>query len=520
MARRARKQETKSRRGGKTKAKLSLKLKVLIGLGLLSISALLLCIGSYYGVRSYLQKDSFRAKLETLAQNHLQADYARITHNLELGDEQVSLQSIELGRNDVLQALALKGMQLNFKQSALYDRRLHLTLAKLDSIELQLDLNKKNTELPEREEGGSSIFDSFVPLEYQVDQIRCKDASLQIISDDSTYTLSNFALAAEPTTALSLDSWKIALRRGYISTPFQLIKKCRVESANINITPEGYTLDDCRIMLTPGDIQVKASYNKKAGEWTADVKSNKANVKHILNESWKARISGNLFCNTILRGDNDGVTIANGRLYLQNGIVEALPFISDFKIRNSYPYRHLLIDRASCRLTYPYVEESLNISEAWLFDDIDICSEGKIQIKGHVIIGKDRSLGGSLLIGLPQAVVSKLSSGEEGAVSQIFNAGSDESYAWLRINLSGTLDDPKQDLSIRLEQMAATYALGKADAAANTIFSVLGIGSSSKFEDNSDEDSDAEEQRPEAKKKPSAIDHGADSARGLLESIF
>ncbi|MFI3243990.1 MAG: hypothetical protein R3Y56_07040 [Akkermansia sp.] len=496
-------------------------MKLIVGLCISILSLAILGIGLYYGMRSYLQHDSFRSKLQDWVQNFAQAEKANITHNLELGDEDISLKNIELSRQDSLQSFAINGLELTYRQRELYKQKLHFTHAKIKQLDVQLDLDRSGEQLPSIETPQGNILDALLPREYSLDQVRCKNANATIQRQGKTYRLADFALAAEPTEPKSMSAWKIALRRGTISTPFDLIKQCPVESANISIGPEGYTLDDCRILLSPGDIQIKAAYDKAAQGWSADIKSNKANVKHLLSESWKAKISGDLFCKAILRGDNSGITIANGRLYLQKGVVEALPFLSNLKLRNSYPYRHLDIHQASCQLIYPYNEPSLNIRDAWLFDDINIVSNGKIQIKGHVIIGRDESLSGSLLVGLPQYVVAALASGSPELVEQLFNAGSDGDTAWVRINLSGTLDNPQQDLSIRLEQMAGAFAMNAAGSAATSVLGLLGVGDKPE-QDNKDKPAkDDESQAPDAPQtKPSLFQQGADSAKGLLESIF
>lgn len=503
---------------------MSVKMKLILTLLTCLASIGLLCAGAYYGMRGYLQHDSFRAKLESWVKNFAQANNTTIAHNLELGDEQISLRSFELGRQDSLQSLSIKDLEFTYKESEIYKQKLHFTHAKIQQLNVELQLDKSGEKLPSIQQAEGSIFDALLPREYRLDQIRCKDTNVSIEQGSKRYSLSGFALAAEPTEATNMDSWKIALRRGTISTPFELVKGCPVESANINITPEGYTLDDCRILLSPGDIQIKAAYNKERASWTADIKSNKANVQHLLNESWKAKLTGDLFCQAILRGDASGVTIANGQLELKKGVVEALPFLSDVKLRNSYPYRHLVIHKAVCQLSYPYNEPSLNIKNAWLYDNIDIVSTGKLQIKGHVIIGEDESLGGSLLVGLSQAVVAVLATGSPEIVEQIFNAGSDENFAWVRINLSGTLDEPKQDLSIRLEQMASNMALNAAGSAANSILGIFGFGSDPATNDE-DEPADsyedeAAEKTAEPQENPGLFQQGSDSAKGLLESIF
>lgn len=532
MARRSKTQRTKTNKGGRTKKKLSFKLKALLWGGGSVLGIILLSFGLYHAALSYLQNDSFREKLEDSAQNKMQADYVRIKHNLKLGDKQINLEQLELGRKDALESLVIEGVRAHYNKGELYDKKLHLNSTEIAQLDLRFNLNRRHRKLPPIKEENKGFFDRFIPQQYQIDLIRCADANLVIIDGPSTYKLSHFALAAEPSDNKGLQAWQISLKRGFISTPFELIQKCRVESANLSITPEGYALDDCRILLAPGDIQLKGVYNKESEKWTAELQSNKANVRQLLNESWKARLSGDLFCKLLLSGDGDGIQRVSGSMYLQQGVVEALPFLGEVKVHDSYPYRNLPIHTATCKVSYPYQEATLNIKEAWLFDEIDIISKGKLMIRGHIIIGKDKSLGGSLLVGLPEAVVNSISNGEEGMVSQIFNAGSADNFVWLRINLSGTLDDPQQDLSIRLEQIAKTYALGKADAAASGIMNTLqtivpaigfGAGPAPKADADADPTSPSEsdgDSKPAPAKSPGLLESGADKAKNVLESIF
>jgi len=92
---------------------------------------------------------------------------------------------------------------------------------------------------------------------------------------------------------------------------------------------------------------------------------------------------------------------------------------------------------------------SLNF--AWHYPKIDITDiaieeKGKFRIEGAISIDR-RSLGGAVKLGLTRQYLDWLPNREE-----VFNRER-SGYLWTTVHLSGTIDEPKQDLSPRIIEL-------------------------------------------------------------------
>ena len=308
--------------------------------------------------------------------------------------------------------------------------------------------------------------------DFIVDELECKntDFSLSGSEPNGTYALQGTTLTAKPAAGRE-GHWHINLDNGHFSTPFNFLRSCSLKHAALLYNGKSLSMSECRFMLTPGELRVQSRYDFAPARWTADLSVNKANVHRLLKEDWKKRLSGELFGKLKLAGNAGGITKGNGNLALQQGVLEGLPFLSELSIDNTYPYRSIELEKAVCRITYPYNSPSFGVKDAWLFDEISVVSKGRtLLIRGHVLIGPAGELGGTLTFGIPKQNLAALSP-FSSLVSQIFNGKGDAAYAWVNMNLSGTVDEPQEDLSVRLttlvsEMIPQTAAQGMDAAAA------------------------------------------------------
>ena len=66
----------------------------------------------------------------------------------------------------------------------------------------------------------------------------------------------------------------------------------------------------------------------------------------------------------------------------------------------------------------------------------------------------NKRLGGTLTIGLPEQIAETLPLPRELLANKLFTAsGSEEGYIWVNMNLSGTIDAPQEDLSVRTQNV-------------------------------------------------------------------
>ncbi len=421
------------------------------------ISLLLLAFIGYAQLLSYLQGESFREALENVLARSTQASTAEITGTLSIDANRVSLQGIDLQRDDRLQQLRAGNVHAELVRSALWDHELHLTRLMAEEGALLLDLDREGRELFPARRKASGFLARLAPTRARLERLDCKDFNTTLRFGGQDYTLTDSSLSASPTPRRGNKAWEFRLSNGRVHTPLPLIGDSSLKNATLTLGDKVATLSDARLMLSPGELIVNAVREHADGDWSADIRANSVDVSRLIGPDWKKRLTGVLYGRLQADGHAGGMAQAEGRLSLQQGVLEALPFLSNLPAGNSYPYRSLRVEKATARLSYPYTDAARNIQQAWLLDQIDLRSEGGwLRLQGHALVDADGTLSGTLLIGLPENIAASLAPADSPLLSSIFNARGEAGYLWLRLNLSGSLSAPQEDLSVRLRTLISS----------------------------------------------------------------
>ncbi len=422
----------------------------LIGLGGLLLIALI----AYFSVLSYLQGREFRDGLCYDTAVKLQARDAAMDDNLSIDGQRVSERGLVITGMKGVERISARGMEATLERAALLHRILRVSRLDVDGTTVIINpASTGYTERPPRDKSG--LIAAISPQTVQVDRVECKDATITLQLSSNEYSYTGARLSALPATRGQMDAWSIETTNGRMHTSLSFLKDCSVKGMHVQADLHNVDLTDCRLMLSPGEMGFKARYSLDSREWNAEMQVNKADVARILKDDWKKLLTGQLFGKMVMNGDADGISLAEGTLTLREGVLEALPILSEITIGNTKPYRRLPLERASCRISHPYSEPEHHIENAWRFDKIDVrAAEGRLLVRGHIVIGSRSELRGTLNVGIPMEMVAKIPLGAEaGLMDDLFNAVGDPGYAWVTINLSGTTDNPKEDLSVRLSTL-------------------------------------------------------------------
>ena len=415
---------------------------------------LLVVLIAYFSVLSYLQGHEFRDNLCYDTAVNLQAQDVVMDDNLSIDGDRVSERGMVITGMQGVERLSANGMDATLERAALLHRILRVSRVNLNGATVLINpASQAYTERPPREKSG--LIAAISPQSVQVDRVDCRDATITLRLKNSEYSYTGARLSARPATRASMDAWNVEGTNGRMHTSLSFLKDCSVKGMHVHADKQAIEMTDCRLMLSPGEMGFKARYSMESREWNAEMQVNKADVARILKEDWKKLLTGQLFGKMVMNGDGDGISLAEGNLTLREGVLEALPILSEITIGNTKPYRRLPLERASCHISFPYSEPRYQIQDAWRFDKIDIrAAEGRLLVRGHIIIGRDSELRGTLNVGIPLEMVAKIPLGQEaGIMDDLFNAVGDPGYAWVTINLSGTTDNPKEDLSVRLSTL-------------------------------------------------------------------
>lgn len=431
--------------------------RILVWLLLLAGGFLILAILGYYQLLAYLQGESFRETCSASLKNKARAEELQLGGTLTLSGNRISLPEASLRRTDFWSRASARRISTEFDRIGLLDRELNLSKLSMEEAHVTLDADRLGAPLPPvlPEQGG--FWSRFTPRTVSLRSFECRDADITLRRKGESYHLSGCSITSAPKDRLGHHVWQTNLENGRLHTPLSYLRDCGVRTATLLADPKALNLTECRLMLTPGELRVRGYYEWGSRRWRATLRANKANVARLLNEDWKKRLTGELFGELELVGTERRLQRGAGILALQQGELEGLPILSELPLSGGKPYRCLKLEKAECRVSYPYDEPEHNIRRAWLIDNIDIRSEnGSLLVRGHIIIAPDGSLRGVLNAGLPESVISSLPFYQSSSIKNLFTREGERGYLWLHINISGTVNEPREDLSVRLSTLLSS----------------------------------------------------------------
>ena len=168
------------------------------------------------------------------------------------------------------------------------------------------------------------------------------------------------------------------------------------------------------------------------------VKFEKAPLREWLPASWREHVSGVAAGNVHWSGKSPKLETSQvqGSLQIDDGRVRRLPFLEKLSAITGKKSMELL-ELNECSADVEWNSQKLEIT------NIAIEEKGKFRIEGTLSV-REKSLSGAIQLGLASEYLEWLPNPEE--VFSTDRAG----YRWTTVHLSGTIDQPGQDLSPRI----------------------------------------------------------------------
>ena len=503
--------------------------RIIITVGIAIASIVVLLIIGYSQLLSYLQGNDFRHYMADNLRKVLQAGSVEIHSNLAINGNRVSIDGASLSGMGSIQEARAGRISTEIDRAALFSRQIHLHKLSMEDASLSLTTGSTQPK-PARRTKSSKISKKKAVSQpakstgkpsppairgIQVDELECKDADLNLLHNGNQYQLLGANVTATPAPRIGENAWQLNAENARLHTPFPFLRDCSIKSSTLVYHGQSVDVTECRIMLSPGEMRVKAHYDIKSTQWNLDMQVNKGNLHRLLNDDWKKRATGDLYGRLTLTGKGGATITGTGAFSVQNGVLEGLPFLSQLPVGNTYPYRSIELEKADCQVLFPYNSDQHR--NAWLFDKINIRSrDGSLLVRGHVLIGTDRSLGGTLNIGLPRSIVLALPLPQEDLAQKLFTpSGDEDDYLWLNMNLSGTIDQPQEDLSIRISTLVGNKLLNILTPSRRSASELLNILLQQK-----PEPAETTETPDTDQKSASPLQDAANAAGSLLQSLF
>jgi hypothetical protein len=218
------------------------------------------------------------------------------------------------------------------------------------------------------------------------------------------------------------------LRRAHI-----LITKTLLTLYDLDLASDSRSDESIRVQGHAGigkdkSIDVKANFDRVA-------------IRPWLPAQWERSLSGSASGEVHWRGENPKLesSFGDGALRVNDGRVKNVSLLTELaEISRTKSLESLQLDDCSMRFTWRYPKIDI--------ENIAIEDKGKLRIEGDISVER-RILRGTIQLGFTRRYLDWLPQAEE-----VFNRQRN-GYLWTTVHLSGTIDEPGQDLSPRIIEL-------------------------------------------------------------------
>ena len=225
-----------------------------------------------------------------------------------------------------------------------------------------------------------------------------------------------------------------------------LLPDLDLRRVHLLITKTLLTVYDVDLASNSGsDESIHAQANAGMGkDKSVDFKANfnAVPIRAWLPAEWKGRLNGSAFGELHSAGKDPKLESSSGEgsLRIRNGRIDDVPLLEKLaEVAQKKSFEHLELN--DCSLTFGWRYPKIDIK------DIIIEEKGKFRIEGEISIER-RRLRGTIRLGLTREYLDWLPNPEE-----VFSPEGFRGYLWTNVHLSGTIDEPGQDLSPRIIEL-------------------------------------------------------------------
>ena len=408
--------------------------KVVVGALVLGVVGL----GVGYGMlRSYLHSDAFRKFLSVEA-----GDMGGVTG--EFGPFHweglaVDTDSFEAKGEGLITGLRADGLHTEVGLGGVRRGVWEIRGSSLRRLEVSLDATKSGdhqaiSQVSQRV-GKKAKRPAWFPSEAELDGIEVRELAVKAILDEGLAVASGMSVHAEQAGAK--DAYRAEIEGGTIRLPFPNVPELRLDRAKLRYQDEQVFLTEATLgAWSGGMIHGSGEWEMKSRQFSIEGDATGLKCEDVLNADWAKRLTGDVTSD--FRADNrPGFPQASGKLTIQNGVLTALPMLDALAAyADTRRFRVLTLSEAHTNWRWKKGEISLT--------NLVLASEGLVRLEGSIDI-RGRAIDGRFRLGLAPGTLATI----PGAETDVFMSG-ERGLLWTTLRITGTLDDPKEDLTDRL----------------------------------------------------------------------
>ena len=425
------------RRRGKPASRGSWWIRGLVGLMVLGA---IVMGGGYLWLKSWIHSDDFRELLSVKVGDALGA-------KAEFGEFRwdgtvVDCKSVTAAGGRVVGEIDARGLSMDIGLGQLSEQVVLLRDARINQIEAHFDLtggfggdSDSSEPKPEPEPVAERAwYERWIPNDFRLTQLDVPHSSVSLGLEGGNITFDDTRWAVIP--GQSRGSYEAVGRGGQINFPWPIVPELRLGEATMRY-------QDSSIFLIGSNFRLyERGYATLTGEassvgYSFDGSITDVRANEILPEDWRQRVEGGVEADFSVMESRDGPSVS-GTLELKNGVLTGLPVLDALGAYGGNPrFRRLALSEASTDFRWE--------AGATTLTNMKIGSEGLMRVEGRLRVEADDRIDGRFRIGLTPGTLARI----PGAETKVFLPG-ERGLLWTTLHVTGTLDDPKEDLTERL----------------------------------------------------------------------
>lgn len=426
MSRRARK-----KRGGAKEPWFG---KFVVFFGVFLLLALTL---GYAGLRAYLHSEGFRKFLSAEV-----SKAAKVVGSFEpfrWDGLAVETERFEATGEGMIASVGADQIATEVGFGALGKGAWELKQTRVTRVELGLDFTKKDEPSPtaplevaktvKKKQAG------WLPSQVELESVAIGELSIRAITTDGEVAARGMKVRLEPLSTKG--AYEGEITGGTIDPAKAWLPEIRLEKVRGSFRDGSAFITSADLKAWEnGRIDAFGEWDSKTGTYAFEGDLDGVKCDEVLNENWARRLTGDV-SSTFSVNNISGKMVMTGDLTVRNATLTALPML-DALAAYADTRRFRIIQLSEARTKWRYSEGG------YTFTDFVMASEGLIRLEGNFSI-KGKAIDGLFRLGLVPGTLSSI----PGAETDVFLAG-ERGLLWATIRITGTLDDPKEDLTERL----------------------------------------------------------------------
>jgi len=411
-------------------------------MGRLAVAVLVLAVTcaavGYWSLKNYLHSDGFRRLLSAKASKALGMTGEFSPFNWD--GLVVDTGYFEASGNGPLDSLHADRLHTEVNLSGVRRGVWELHGASVNRVEINLNARKAPSSGPQPvvfpdESPAPSANHGWLPTEVELNGLDLRELIVKVLLDDGEVLANGMRVRVDRTG--DQHAYRADIDGGRIRLPWSWLPEVNLNRVRLRYQYGGlFVTDATATLFKQGRLDGGGEWNPNEQQYAFEGNARGIKCDELLNADWAKRLTGDVASSIVVESRGTG-PLAKGSLTIKNGVLTALPMLDSLAAyADTRRFRVLTLSEARADWRWQQGEVT--------FSNLVLSSESLVRFEGHLTI-RGRDLDGTFRLGLAPGTLAAI----PGAETDVFLPG-DRGLLWSPLRLTGTVDDPKEDLTDRL----------------------------------------------------------------------